>query len=160
VHPQGQDVLLFEIGGRRFGLPVFSVQELVRAVTIVPLPSAPATAEGVMNLRGRVIPVLDLRGPLGLPSKEVEPADLLVIARSRGELVALRVDRALELVTSGGRAAEGAPPDASESTGVVMLGDGLAPVLDAQAFLADAEWEALQRALMGRSPPTTPEGLR
>jgi purine-binding chemotaxis protein CheW len=62
-------VLVFEVAGRRYGLPADDVQELLRAVSIVPLPRAPAVVEGVINLRGKVVPVLDVRGRFRLPAR-------------------------------------------------------------------------------------------
>ena len=54
VRRRRREILVFEIGGRRYGLPASEVRELLRAVTILPLPLAPAVVEGVINLRGVV----------------------------------------------------------------------------------------------------------
>src|SRR5205085_6551817 len=89
--------------------------------------------EGVVNLRGRVVPVFDLRVRLGLPARAVAPSDHLIVAQSGGRLVALRVDRALDLIqldAEPGAAGEG------EGTRVARLANGLAPLLDVQAVLA------------------------
>src|SRR5882672_6593162 len=75
-----QEILLFEIGGERYGLPSVDVRELVRAVTIVPLPRAPAIVEGLINLRGRIVPVLDVRSRFRVPAKPLEPSDHFIIA--------------------------------------------------------------------------------
>src|SRR5215469_5263815 len=76
------EILVFEGDGRRYGLPAAEVRELARAVTIVPLPRPRALVEGVIDVRGEAVPVLDLRARLGLPAKGVEPSDHLVIARA------------------------------------------------------------------------------
>lgn len=97
--PEGSlQVLIFEVGGQRHGLPAADVQELLRAVRIVPLPGAPAIVEGLMNLRGRVVPVLDVRRRLRLPARPLDPSDHFIIARTGSRLVALHVDRALDLL--------------------------------------------------------------
>ena len=54
-------ILAFELGSGLYALPMADVDELVRAVTVVPLPKAPAVVEGVVDVRGRVVPVFDLR---------------------------------------------------------------------------------------------------
>jgi len=146
VHAKGREVLVFEMGGRRFGLPVLGVKELLRAVTAVPLPAAPAVVEGVINYRGVVVPVLDLRGRLGLPARPVEPADLLIIAEpgDGGGLLALRVDKAFGIVT--------AEPVGVEGGGVVRLADGLAPVLEPRGLLTGPEAKSLRHALSGAGP--------
>lgn len=130
------ETLIFEVDGRRYGLPVGEVVELVRAVAAVTLPMAPGWVEGVVNVRGRVVPVIDLRARLGLPGKPIALSDQLVVARGREFPVALRIDRALVLERLG-----------DGSGRVVKLSDGLAPVLDLDGFLSDDEWAELGRAL-------------
>lgn len=134
----GRDVLVFEVAGRRFGLPVPCVRELVRAVTVVAVPGLPAAVEGVIDLRGRVVPVLDLRGYLGLPPRGVVPDDVLIITEPSGGPLALRVDRALDLAA------------APEGTGVLAdPSGGLAPVLDVEQFLSATQAEATRAVLTG-----------
>src|SRR5688572_3677891 len=91
------DVLVFEVGGVRYGLPASQVREIVRAVTIVPLPRAPAIVEGVVNVHGTVVPVLDLRTRFRLPAKPLSHTDHLVLAWAGPRLVALRADRAIAM---------------------------------------------------------------
>lgn len=131
------ETLVFEVGGRRYGLAAFEVVELVRVVAVVPLPAAPGWVEGVVNLRGRVVPVLDLRDRLGLPAKGVELSDQLLVARGREFPVALRIDRALDL----GR------PEVGPGRVALLDGGDLAPVLEVAGLLTAAEWTELGRVL-------------
>jgi purine-binding chemotaxis protein CheW len=96
--PGSLEFLIVEVGGHRYGLPAAGVQEVLRAVPAVPLPGAPVVVEGVINVRGNVVPVLDARRRFGLPSRPLEHTDHLVIVRAAGRPAALRVDRALDLV--------------------------------------------------------------
>src|SRR5436309_14010618 len=73
VSQELQEVLIFEVGSQRYGLPAAGVRELVRAVTVTPLPRAPAIVEGVIDLRGTIVPVLDIRARFRLPAKPPEP---------------------------------------------------------------------------------------
>jgi purine-binding chemotaxis protein CheW len=141
VDPHDREILVFEIAGQRYGLPVTEVRELVRAVAIVPLPLARPPVEGVVDLRGQIVPVIDLRSRLGLPARPVSPSDHMIVAQSQGRLVALRIDRAIDLVPID------ADSIASTGTGtgtvreivegqVAQLADGLAPLLDLQTVLA------------------------
>jgi purine-binding chemotaxis protein CheW len=91
------DVLIFQLEGRRFGLPVKAVEELVRAVAQTPLDGVKSRFEGIINLRGSLVPVLDLRPSLGMTPRPVQTSDQLIIARSALRRVAVRVDFALEL---------------------------------------------------------------
>src|ERR1700720_4210722 len=102
------EVLVFEVGGQRYGLPSPDVREIVRAVTLTPLPRTPAIVEGVINLRGTVVPVLDIRARFRLPARAVEHTDHLIVAWAGQRLVALRVDRALELILPEAGAVESA----------------------------------------------------
>jgi purine-binding chemotaxis protein CheW len=119
------DILVFEVGGQRHGLAAGDVREILRAVAAVPLPQAPPGVEGVINLRGRVIPVVDLRLRFRLPPRPVLPTDHLIVARSGDRLVALRVDRAEDLVRLDRADLQPAGPDAGP---VAKLADGLVPV--------------------------------
>src|SRR5262249_39760893 len=88
-------VFLLQVEGLRSGLPAAEVRELLRVVTLTPVPSRTLLLEGVINLRGRVVPVLDLRAWLRLPPKEVEITDYLIVAQVGPRPLTLRVDRAL-----------------------------------------------------------------
>ena len=92
------EVLVFEIDGQRHALPVGQVRELLPALSTTPIPSAPPGVEGVINLRGVVVPVLDGRHCFGLASRPITPADHFIVATAREQLVVLHVDRALGLV--------------------------------------------------------------
>jgi purine-binding chemotaxis protein CheW len=152
-----QGFLIFEVGGRRYGLPVALVQEIVRAVPAVPLPGAPVVVEGAINVRGRIVPVLDLRRRLGLPAKPLEHTDHLVLTRVGGCLAALRVDHALDLVELG-------EDDLEELAGfavgagvrrVAKLPDDLVLIQDdLLALFAPAEVAALDAALLAPTGPS------
>src|SRR4051794_33042700 len=92
--PLPREVLLFTLEGQRYALPSADVRELVRAVRLTPLPRAPDVVEGLLNLRGELLPVLALRRRFRLPPRPLSPMDHLIIARAGTRLVGLRVDRA------------------------------------------------------------------
>jgi purine-binding chemotaxis protein CheW len=144
------EFLVFELGGRRYGLPAGDVQEIVRAVPPVPLPGAPDLIEGVVNVRGNVIPVLDLRRRFGLPPRPVEHTDHLVIARAAGRLVALRVDHAVDLVQAAEADVEdvaGTAEGGRTAARIVKLSGDLVLIGDLRALLSPAEAAALGEAL-------------
>jgi purine-binding chemotaxis protein CheW len=131
--------LEFAIADRRLGLPTEVLQEVVRAVAIAPLPKAPPIVEGVINLRGTLVPVLDLRQRFGLPCVPVAPDQHLVIARAGRRVVALRVDRALALVDVEERAIvppERVAPRTEYVAGIAALADGLLVIHDLERFLS------------------------
>jgi len=139
-------VVVVEVERHRCALPGDLVDRVVRAAEPSPLPDAPPHVEGVVNVHGTVVPVVDLRARLGLPRREMEPEDQLVLVRSRGRLVALRVDHAVDLVELDREAV--AAPDAMTGSGatvsgLVALPDGILLVHDVDAFLTDADAEAI-----------------
>ena len=149
-----QSYVLFLLAGQRYGVTADRVEEIARAVQIAPLPAAPPLVEGAVDWRGRIVAVLDLRGRFRLPSKPLQLSDQLILARSRGRLVALRVDDVSDVVTLATDAvipAQAALPGVGMVAGIVRaadaLGDGLILIQDLDSFLSDAELDALDRAV-------------
>jgi purine-binding chemotaxis protein CheW len=146
----GRELLIFEVGATRFGLPSADVREVLRAVTIVPLPSAPPIVEGLINLRGRIVPVLDVRSRFRLPPKPLEPSDQLIVASAGPRVVAIRTDRTGDLVrvdASQLEDARAAVPRAEYVAGVAKLPDGLVLIHDLRTFLSESEASRLDGAL-------------
>lgn len=146
---QPLQVVVFEVGGQRYGLPACDVQELLRAVSIVPLPRAPAIVEGIINLRGRIVPVLDARSRFRLPPRPLDPNDHFVVARAGDRVVALRVDRAVELVQLKAEDIEeggSVVPGVEYVAWVARLPHDLVLIHDPRTFLSDEESAALDEA--------------
>ncbi len=144
--------LTFEVADRRLGLSAKALREVVRAVAIAALPKAPPIVEGVINLRGTLVPVLDVRRRFGLPPAPVTPEQHLLIAHAGERLVALRVDRALELVGVDEHAIESAAsvaPGAEYVAGIAKLPDGLLVIHDLETFLSLDEARQLDVAVGG-----------
>jgi purine-binding chemotaxis protein CheW len=76
-----EQFLTFDIGGQLFGIPILSVQEIRGWDKIAQIPRTPAHVLGVINLRGSVVPVLDIRARLGMNSREVTATTVVVIVR-------------------------------------------------------------------------------
>ena len=85
-------ILFYTINGTSYGLPLSSVVRVIRAVAITPLPEAPDTVLGVINVQGRIIPVVNMRLKLRLKNRAVDIEDKLIIARTSISMVALAVD--------------------------------------------------------------------
>jgi purine-binding chemotaxis protein CheW len=96
LRPPVSEILIFTVDDRRYGLSTACVQELVRAVRLVPVPHPVDGIEGVIDLHGQIVPVIDLRS-LGLEAKAPHPTEHLIIVRTEARLVAIRADRATEV---------------------------------------------------------------
>jgi purine-binding chemotaxis protein CheW len=145
-----REILVFEVGGQRYGLPTADVRELVRAVTITPLPNAPAVIEGVVDVRGHVLPVLDVRARFRMPAKALDPSDHFIVASAGPRGVILRVDRATHLALieeASVQPPESLGPSATYVAGVAKLDDGMVLIHDLATFLSAAESASLDKVL-------------
>jgi purine-binding chemotaxis protein CheW len=151
VRTRAREVLVFELGDQAYGLPTADVRELVRAVAITPLPGAPAVIEGVVDVRGLVLPVLDVRARFGLPAKPLDPSDHFIVASAGPRGVILHVDRATHLALVDEALVQGPQtlgPSATHVAGVAKLDAGLLLIHDLTTFLSAAEAASLEEALL------------
>jgi purine-binding chemotaxis protein CheW len=106
----------FESGGRLYGVDVLQIREIVRSCEVTPLPRAPELIEGVVDLRGAVIPVIDLaRALTGRPAKETA-ATRIAVLEVEGMAVGLRVEAAVDVLSVDGSAI-GSPPALATQAG-------------------------------------------
>jgi len=103
-------LVTFRLGKEEFGVPIAAVQEVVRVPEVTPVPEAPWFLEGVINLRGRIIPVMDLGRRLRLPPRPRTRATRIVIVDGGGRPAGLIVDAVLEVVRLPQGAIEPPPP--------------------------------------------------
>lgn len=138
--------LIFELGQQQFAIKIEAIQEVLPSLPAKPVPQVPAIVEGVVNLRGSTLPVLDIRSRFGLPPKPLALSDHLVVVRIANRKVALRVDRATTVVdlseTSVTDIAEIAP-GSRHISGVARLGDDIIFIQNTELFLREAELAAL-----------------
>jgi purine-binding chemotaxis protein CheW len=150
VSSSGLEVVVFELADRRFAVPADSVQEVLRAVLPTPLPGAPAVVEGVVNLRGEIVPLFELRRRFRLPPREVDPGDHLILARAGERRVLLRVDRVeglARLQPGEIEEARGVVPGVEYVSWLARLPQDLVLVHDLETLLSRAEADALDDAL-------------
>jgi purine-binding chemotaxis protein CheW len=148
------ELLVFELAGHRYALELRSVREVVPAVLITPLPDAPTVIEGIIDVRGDLVPVYDLRARFGLSPRMLDPSERIVLAWTGSRPVAFRCDRTewLEHVASNvlepAAAIRGA---GAYITGAARLDDGLVLIHDLETFLDEAEAERLDAALSAQA---------
>ncbi|QRK10256.1 purine-binding chemotaxis protein CheW [Archangium violaceum] len=150
VTPTPREVLLFTLEGQRYALHMEDVRELARAVRLTPLPRAPAVVEGLLNLRGELLPVLDMRQRFRLPARPLSSSDHLVVAQAGSRRVVLRVDRAEGLLSLEPGSLDSTPgelPGVGYVAGALKLPDGLVLLHDLRTFLSEAEALELEEAL-------------
>jgi purine-binding chemotaxis protein CheW len=155
-------LVLFTLDERRFALTLSSVERVVRAVDVTPLPSAPPSVLGVVNVRGEVIPVYNLRRRFRLTERDTDLIDQLMIANTSRRTVGLLVDSAegvIDVAEEMIASAEKILPEMEYVHGVVKLPDGLVLIHDLDQFLSAGEERALERAL-NRDPSRSDSVMR
>src|SRR5437762_8291418 len=93
-----QQLVVFSLGAELYGVEIARVHEIIRLQTVTRVPHAPAFVEGVINLRGRVIPVVDLRRRFGLPFADHTRASRIVVVEIGDQVVGIVVDGVSEVL--------------------------------------------------------------
>ena len=148
--------VVFSLDERRFALRLAAVERVFAAAEIASLPAAPRIVLGVINIRGRVVPVVDVRKRFGLPTREIALSDQFILGRTGSRSVALLVDAVMGVVglsqdetTHAGAIV----PGLEYVEGVARLSDGMVFIHDLGTFLSLEETIALDVAL-----PLSPAG--
>jgi purine-binding chemotaxis protein CheW len=144
-------VVGFRIGNETFGVRIGSVREIVRVPEITAVPSAPETVEGVINLRGKIIPVMDLRKRFGQSEIQPDKKNRILVVELDNKLVGLIVNAASEVLkiapseieAPGNLFAEG---ESSYVTGVGKLRGRLIILLDIAKLLHRPEFKRFEEA--------------
>ena len=144
-------VVGFRIGNETFGVRIGSVREIVRVPEITAVPSAPETVEGVINLRGKIIPVMDLRKRFGQAEIQPDKKNRILVVELDNKLVGLIVDAASEVLkiapseieAPGNLFAEG---ESGYVTGVGKLKGRLIILLDIAKLLHRPEFKRFEEA--------------
>lgn len=142
--------LVFLLDAQRYALYVRVVERVVHAAAITPLPKAPEIVLGVINLEGKLIPVLDIRKRFNLPQRSLRTSDQFVIARTASRHVALLVDNVVNVTDRDN--GEIIPADdivdgVSYISGIVKDREGLVLIHDLDTFLSIEEESQLDNAL-------------
>lgn len=143
-------LFVFILDDQRYALPLPAVDRVVRMVAITPLPKAPDIVLGVVNIQGRVIPVINMRRRFCLPEREIALTNQLVVAHTMRRPVALVADAVLDVIacsTQSQIAAEDILPNIKYVEGVIKLADGLIFIHDLDKFLSLEEEDFLAHAL-------------
>lgn len=139
-------ILVARLAGAQVGFSATTIREILRSVAIAPLLGAPAIIEGVVNFRGRIVPVVNVRQRLSLDAVANSPEQFLVLLETRDRLVAVRVDDVDDVVDIAASELE-TPGDVSpvleRIAGIAATASGALVIYDPDAFLTQAELDAL-----------------
>lgn len=153
----------FIVGGEEFGVNILTVQEIIRPVDITRVPHAPDFVEGVINLRGRILPVIDLRTRFGFPERDRGEDTRIIVVEIGAQTIGFMTDAVQEVLRVDVTAIEPAPElavgiDAGYLRGVAKLDERLLILLDLENLLSTKEAEALQGLEDDQSETATAQG--
>lgn len=138
------------LDGQRYALDLARVRECLRVVAVTPLPGAPSIVLGAIDLRGAVVPVIDLRERFNKPGRDIRLSDHLVIAETGRRTVALLVDEATGVLEASAESCAPASdllPGLDLIAGTVKLDDGLVLIHDLERLLSLEDEAAIDCAL-------------
>lgn len=151
--PKKQDdellqLVTFSIGEEEFGVNILKVKEINRAMEITKVPRAPDFVEGVINLRGTVIPIIDLRKRFGLMAKPADKDTRIIVIEINGIIVGFVVDAVSEVLRIPAGTVEPPPPvvagvESDYINGVGKLRERLLIMLDLDRLLTTEDMDML-----------------
>jgi purine-binding chemotaxis protein CheW len=144
-----EQTIVFALGETEFGVPITQAVRIVRVIPMTRVPRAPAYLEGVINVEGTVVPVVDLKQRLALPQTPRDDKARIVIVETKGQRVGMIVDWVTEILPLPTRTIEPAPSMIADIngvylTGVARLDHRLLILLDLTRVLTIEEVDALK----------------
>ena len=140
----------FKLEDETYGINVMQVQEILRYSEIAPVPGAPLYVQGIINLRGNVVTVIDTRSRFGLESCEITDDTRIVVIESEKQVIGILVDSASEVVYLKASEIDDAPNIGNEESAQFIQGvsnrEGkLLILVDLDKLLSDDEWDELKQ---------------
>ena len=145
-------VVVCELKNESYGIDISRVYEIIRVQPVTAIPRAPRFVDGVINLRGRIIPIVDLSVRFGMPRSTVTKASRIIVTGTCDTRSGLVVDGVSEVLLVAEDAIEPTPEavmsrdDSSSLKGIARVGDHLIMLLELDALLNDSGCGAAQKA--------------
>jgi purine-binding chemotaxis protein CheW len=138
------EYLTFRLGAEEYGIDILRVQEIRSYEAPTRIANAPAFLKGVVNLRGVIVPIIDLRLKLGCPSAEYNDFTVVIVLNVRSRIVGAVVDSVSDVLELGGEAIRPAPQlnatiDASYITGIGSVADRMLILMDIERLMSSAD---------------------
>jgi purine-binding chemotaxis protein CheW len=151
----GGKYLTFFLAGEEYGVEILRVQEIISVMPVTRVPRTPPYIRGVINLRGKVIPIMDLRQKFGMPSAS-EPEQVMIVVQVGGVQIGVLADKVSEVASIASEDIDPTPDFGSEVNTEFLLGLGksngrLRLLLDIERVLSTAEVSAVA-AISALSP--------
>ena len=133
--------LTFALNEQEFGIEILRVQEIKNFTRVTPIPNVPPCVKGVMNLRGTVVPIVDLRTTFNMPDKEYSQFTVIIVVNVGEKILGLIVDAVSDVLNVDADAIEAAPElgtiDTSFIQGLAKSDERLVTLLNIEELLSD-----------------------
>jgi purine-binding chemotaxis protein CheW len=148
VTADSQQYLTFTLGNEEYGVPILTVQEIKGYVPATPIPHTPAFIKGVMDLRGVIMPVLDLRVKFGMPSAEYDQFTVIIVVKVKSKMLGLVVDAVSDVLSVKNGEVRTTPEfggqiDTRFIQGLAKAGEKLVVLLDLDRVLSEEEFTTM-----------------
>jgi purine-binding chemotaxis protein CheW len=148
-----ESFILFELAGTQYALRSRDIQQLEMLSQVTPVPNAPEFVDGVVSVRGHVIPAVNLRARFGFPRKQADLRSRLLVVKTNDREIGMVVDSAREFISIAPDSIQPPPEGVGGMSGkylegIAHVGDRLVLILDAQQII-DAPVEQLQGGSVG-----------
>lgn len=139
-----RELITFEVSGQIFALDIMAIREIRAWSPVTPMPRVPHYVAGVVNLRGTVLPVVDLAARLGWPATEATPRHAIIVCHMNGQAQGLIVDSVSDIVTFDSESLQAPPSTGNDSVvpfleGLTAIEEKMVMVLDLQALSASGD---------------------
>lgn len=153
-------LVTFEVANEEFAVDILAVQEINRMMDLTRVPQSPDDVEGVINLRGKIIPVLDLRKRFGFPASKRDEHSRIVVVDVNDRVIGFIVDRVHEVLRVSSSIIEPAPAmvcsvDSAFIAGVGKLDDRLLILLDLSQLFSGSMLQSADEATAAMTPATS-----
>lgn len=140
----GSQFLTFTLGEEVYGVDILHVQEIKGYTAVTKIPNTPSYIKGVLNLRGTIVPIVELRAKFGMPTIEHTTVTVIIVLVVRDKVMGLMVDSVSDVVSLGKKDIQpppqfGVKQDVSCVRGIGQSGEKLVTVLDVDRLLADRD---------------------
>jgi len=148
---QVREVLVFVLGGEEYAVDILKVQEIRGYEKVTAIPSAPPYLKGVVNLRGIIVPVIDMRIKFGLAEAKYDSFTVVIILRVSGRVIGVVVDGVSDVVRLTPSEVKPAPGlgsivDSGFLAGLATQGDRMILLLEIEKFLGSGELKLVEQA--------------
>lgn len=146
-------LVTFKIGNEEYGVEILHVQEINKVVDITEIPQSPAFVEGIINLRGKIVPVINLRKRLGMDEKADDQHTRVIVSEISGKTTGFKVDTVNEVLRIPSDKCE-VPPELVSGKrseffrSIVRMDDKLIVLIDLGMLITAGEKESLQEAVV------------